>query len=243
MTGGWGELTELPASTAARSLADVLAAPPTYAERKAARAEAKAAEAKRAAAADVADGGAWRGFVNRLRGGEAARTAADVLAEAAAASDREDELAERAEARQARREAKRAAGSGVILDAAVGVVEPDSIGRSISAMHETPVAADPLVERQAVQHAEQSEFMARYRRSHPDVAARASRRAAVLAEAQRAEQRHAEMRRAVAQQRDAVRSAQRSARPRQSIPAGLHLVDDCDYLHPHSGPCQRPLGW
>jgi hypothetical protein len=75
---GWVGTHELPASKHLRTVAEILAAPPTPAKRRAERREQAEAEARRASARDAADSAAAAQFVARANG----TPPRDVLAEA-----------------------------------------------------------------------------------------------------------------------------------------------------------------
>jgi hypothetical protein len=123
---GWVEDHELPAAAAARTIGEILQAPPTPEERRALRREQAEQEQRRAAALDAAEASATQGFIARMNG----HAPRDVLAEAAVEPFRDREAAAR---RRAAIEALRPLGladvitggqSGVILDANMGVLEP-----------------------------------------------------------------------------------------------------------------------
>jgi hypothetical protein len=123
---GWVEDHELPASRQLRSVAEIVSAPPTPAERRAERREQAEAEARRASAQDAADSAAAAQFMARTNG----TPPRDQLAGAAAEPFRDREAAAR---RRAAIDVLRPLGladvitggqSGVIFDANMGVLEP-----------------------------------------------------------------------------------------------------------------------
>ena len=124
---GWAAW-ELPASEHLRTVAEILSAPPAPEERRALRREQAEAEAKRASAADTADNAAAAGFMARLNG----HAPRDPLAVAAAGEPFRDREAARPAPGRDRRAAAAGPGgrdhgrrgSGVILDANMGILEP-----------------------------------------------------------------------------------------------------------------------
>jgi hypothetical protein len=122
---GWLEAHELPASENLRTVAEVLSAPPTAAERAQLRAEAAEAEAKRAVVQDVADSAAAAQFIAQVNG----TPARDPLAAGAAEPFRDREaLGDRKRAIELLKPhglAHVVTGyrSGVVIDPNMGVLE------------------------------------------------------------------------------------------------------------------------
>ena len=168
MAEGWAAW-ELPAAGHLRTVAEILSAPPSPEERRALRREQAEAEARRASAADTADNAAAAAFMGRING----TPPRDVLAEAAAGEPfRDREIAAR---RRAAIDVLRPLGladvitggqSGVVLDANMGILEPEPDLAQRAAMDRQYVferSERQAEERRSVVNRARAQLQARYR--------------------------------------------------------------------------------